>query len=89
MKDLQDPRAIWIKGVLFGLIALVGCGLLWLDSPTSRTAVLLILTLWASCRAYYFAFYVLEHYVDPRFRYSGLMSLAKHLVRRRNRNNRG
>ena len=32
---------------------------------------------WASARAYYFAFYVLERYVDPRLRYAGLLALLR------------
>lgn len=39
-------------------------------------AVLLALSIWGFCRAYYFAFYVIEKYVDPEFRFSGLLSFA-------------
>ena len=44
--------------------------------------VLLILSIWSFCRFYYFAFYVIEHYVDPNYRYSGLLSLVVFLFRR-------
>jgi hypothetical protein len=44
---------------------------------------LLIIAVWAFCRFYYFAFYVIEHYVDPSYRYSGLASFARYLIRRR------
>jgi hypothetical protein len=83
MKDLRDPRLIWLKGILFLIIALVSAGLLWMETPTLRVAVLLLLTIWAFCRAYYFAFYVLERYVDPQFRFAGLGSLIRYLLRRR------
>ena len=33
---------------------------------------------WGFCRAYYFAFYVIEKYVDRRFRFSGLGSFVKY-----------
>jgi hypothetical protein len=38
---------------------------------------------WASCRFYYFLFYVLEHYVDPTMRYAGLLDLLMGMKRRR------
>ena len=40
--------------------------------PGGAHALFLALTIWAFCRAYYFAFYVIEHYVDPGFKYAGL-----------------
>jgi hypothetical protein len=43
----------------------------------------LVVAIWAFCRAYYFAFYVVEHYVDPTYRYSGLLSLVRHALRKR------
>jgi hypothetical protein len=45
--------------------------------------LLLGLTIWAFCRAYYFCFYVLEHYADSNFKYSGLLDLARYLLNRR------
>ncbi len=83
MKDLQNPKLIWLKGILFLVMALV-CGVLvWLESPTFKSALLLAVVVWASCRAYYFAFYVLERYVDPQFRFSGLGSLVRYILRNR------
>lgn len=83
MKDLTNPKAIWIKGAAFLLIAIAACGLLILELPTFRVAVLLMLAIWASCRAYYFAFYVIQHYVDPGYRFSGLGSFLKYLFQKR------
>ena len=85
MKDLRDSRLIWLKGVLFLIIGLTSATLLWMDSPTLKTGLLLTLTIWAFGRAYYFAFYVLERYVDPSFRFAGLGSFVLYLVRRRNK----
>jgi hypothetical protein len=42
--------------------------------------VLLVICVWAFCRFYYFAFYVLEHYADPNFRYAGLLDLLRYLL---------
>jgi hypothetical protein len=85
MTDLTNPRVLWLKAGLFVLCGvLAGVGLL-LEHPTLRTALLLGLAIWSFCRAYYFAFYVIEHYIDPTFRYAGLLSVLRHLMRDRMR----
>ena len=83
MQDLQNPKWMWLKGWLFLLIGLVAAALLLLEAPTWKTALLLALTVWALCRAYYFAFYVIEHYVDSRFRFSGLISFLRYALRKK------
>ena len=83
MKDLSSPFWIKLKGILFLLIGLVTAVLLFLDNPKWQTAVLLALAIWSFCRFYYFAFYVIEKYVDPSFKVSGLFDFAKYLFRRR------
>jgi hypothetical protein len=85
MKDLTDPRWIKAKGVLFVFLGLFSGTLLLIERPTLRTAVLLGICIWAFCRAYYFAFYVLERYVDPKFRFSGLGSALRYLCSRQDR----
>jgi len=72
-----------LKGLLFLLIGIVAAVLLFLDSPTMRTAILLVLAIWSFCRFYYFAFYVIEKYVDPGYKFSGLISFARHLFQSR------
>jgi hypothetical protein len=84
MKDLSNPRAIKLKGILFLVIGTLAATRLLLASPTWKTAGLLALAIWSFCRFYYFAFYVVEKYVDPSYRYSGLMSLVRYLLQRRN-----
>ena len=83
MKDLTDPRWIKFKGLLFLLVGVLAAVLLFLEAPTLRVAVLLAIVVWCFCRAYYFAFYVIEKYVDPGFRFSGLCSAVKYLCRRK------
>ena len=83
MRDLQSPGLMWLKAALFVLIGLISCGLILALLPDWRVALLLGLAVWAFCRAYYFAFYVLERYVDPSFRFSGLWSLALYVWRKR------
>ncbi|HTL17175.1 MAG TPA: hypothetical protein VL793_08055 [Patescibacteria group bacterium] len=83
MKDLQNSRMMWLKGVLFALIGTIAAVLLIVETRTLKVAVLLALAIWAFCRAYYFAFYVIEHYVDPAYRFSGLWSFVGYCARKK------
>jgi hypothetical protein len=83
MKDLTDPRWIKLKGILFLLVGVISATLLVLENVTLKTGVLLVITIWCFCRFYYFAFYVIEKYVDPGYKFSGLWSFACYLFKRR------
>ncbi len=74
---------MFLKAALLLVIGTVTATLLVAESFSWKTALLLALLVWSFCRAYYFAFYVLEHYVDPGFKFSGLGSLLAYLWRRR------
>jgi hypothetical protein len=82
MRDLQSSRLIWLKAMLFLVIGVVSSGLILAELPEWRVLVLLLLAIWSFCRAYYFAFYVLERYVDPSYRFSGLGSALRFLWRK-------
>jgi len=79
MKDLTDSRWIKLKGILFLMMGILSSLLLILDNPTFKAVFLLALSVWCFCRFYYFAFYVIEKYVDPSYRFSGLWSFARYL----------
>lgn len=81
--DITSPTLLKIKGALFLILGLLAGGLLLLPSFSWQELGLLAISIWAFCRAYYFCFYVLQHYADPRFRYSGLLDLMKYLVGRK------
>jgi len=81
MTDLKSPTAIYLKGFLFLLTGCVAAGLLLLEAPTLKVAALLAIAVWSFCRFYYFAFYVIEHYVDPGYKFAGLGSFAMYLLR--------
>ena len=83
MGDLKNPKLIYAKGFLFLLLGFLAAGTLILLHPDWRAALLLGLSVWAFSRFYYFAFYVIEHYVDPGFRFAGLGAFAAYLIRRR------
>jgi len=72
MRDLESTKAMWLKAWLFLFIGLLSAGILLVENGSWRTAGLLVLCVWGFCRAYYFAFYVIERWVDPRFKFSGL-----------------
>lgn len=83
--DISDPRILWIKGALFVLLGLLALLVALVLCPDLRLAVLMAIAIWAFCRAYYFAFYVIEHYADPTFRYAGLTSLLRYVIQHRNK----
>ena len=83
MKDLTNPVWIKAKGILFLLVGLLAATLLIVEQPTWKAALLLVVSVWCFCRFYYFAFYVIERYVDPGYRFAGLWSFACYLLRRK------
>ncbi len=72
MTDLTNPRVIKLKGALFLFAGILSAGLLLWETLSLRNLFLLLVCIWSFCRAYYFAFYVIEHYMDPSYRFSGL-----------------
>ena len=83
MTDITNPKLLWTKGALFLLLAIAASVLLLLEAPSLRVAVLLAVAVWGFSRSYYFAFYVIEHYVDPGYRFSGLGSFIRYVARGR------
>lgn len=83
MRDLSNPAMIWLKGFLLLAIGSVSAVLIFLETPTLKLGILLALTIWGFCRAYYFAFYVISRYVDPSYRFSGLWSFFVYCWRKR------
>ena len=83
MTDITNPKLLWTKGILFLVLALAASALLLIEAGSVKVAALLAVAIWAFCRSYYFAFYVIERYVDPGYKFSGLASLALYVVRRR------
>jgi len=84
--DIQSPTLLKVKGGLFLFLGMFSGALLLLPQFSWQSLALLVLTIWSFCRAYYFCFYVLQHYVDPRFRYAGLGSALRFLIQRRRPN---
>jgi len=85
MGDITNPRLLYCKGILFLALGTLASTLILVQHPDVRLALLLAVAIWAFCRAYYFAFYVIGHYIDPSYRFAGLGSAVVYLWRRRSR----
>lgn len=84
--NIKSPRLLKLKGLLFLMLGSIAAAILLLESPSLQTLALLLIVIWSFSRFYYFAFYVLHHYADPEFKYSGLFDLARYLLGKRKKN---
>ena len=82
MRNLRSPALMWIKAGLFLAAGLLGAAGILLEQPRLRTAMLLAISVWCFARAYYFAFHVIERYVDSGYRFTGLWSLVCYVLKR-------
>lgn len=78
MSDLKSHHLIYLKGWLFLLIAIISFGILALEVANLKSILLLAVCVWSACRFYYFAFYVIQHYVDDSYRFAGLIDFLKY-----------
>lgn len=78
--DITNPKILKLKGGLFLMLGLLSGGILLAILPEWRVLLLLAICIWSFSRFYYFAFYVLQLYADPTFRYSGIMDLIRYLI---------
>ena len=79
MGDLTNKKVIYFKGFLFLFGGIVASMIVLLERPTIKIAAMLVVAIWCFCRAYYFAFYVIEHYVDGNYKFAGLWSFVQDL----------
>ncbi|MDO9017866.1 MAG: hypothetical protein Q8S73_18340 [Deltaproteobacteria bacterium] len=80
--DITSKRLLYVKGALFVALGLLASALLVAEHPSVTTVALLVIAVWAFARAYYFAFYVVQHYADPAFRFAGLWDFARYVLSR-------
>lgn len=83
MADLKNPKWMYAKAAMFLVIGIMTFGLLLLPQELWTRAALQLLMIWGFARAYYFAFYVIEHYVDASYKLAGLFDFMKYLWRER------
>ena len=81
MSDITSPKLLYAKGFLFLASGAAASALLIAELPTLKVALLLAIAVWSFARFYYFAFYVIERYIDPGYRFAGLWSFACYMWR--------
>ncbi|MDF3058792.1 MAG: hypothetical protein K0R17_3007 [Rariglobus sp.] len=84
-QDIQSKPLLHAKGLLFLLVGLLAAGAILLESPRMQTFLLLLITIWAFCRFYYYLFYVLENYAGRDRKYAGLFDALKFIFSPKNR----
>jgi len=77
MRELKNRTAIYVKGGLFFLGGVLA------EQPTLKTTMLVGALVWCAARCYYFMFYVIEHYVDDTYRFSGILAFFRYLLKDR------
>lgn len=83
LSDNLSPKWIYLKGFLF-LVMLIGASVITIFAePTWHRLIGLLCVIWSSARLYYFMFYVIEKYVDDRYRFSGIWSFLTFLIRKK------
>jgi hypothetical protein len=80
-RDIQGKWLLHAKGCLFLFVGLLAAGSIWMESENIRTALLLLIAIWAFCRFYYYLFYVLENYIGREQKYAGILDALKFIVR--------
>jgi hypothetical protein len=83
MADLKNPKWMYAKAVMFLVIGGMTFGLLLLPQTFWPRVLLQLLMIWAFARAYYFVFYVIEHYIDASYRFTGLLDGIRYVAGRR------
>lgn len=89
MSDIKNPKLLYLKGGMFVLLGVLASGLLLYEHFSWKVAFLLSVAVWAFARAYYFAFYVIEHYVDDGFKFAGLWAFFRYAIGRERGGGRG
>ena len=83
MGDITSKRVLYLKGGLFLALGGLAVAVALARYPDWQLAALMAIAIWAFCRAYYFAFYVIEHYVDPSFKFAGLGAFMRYWLQGR------
>jgi len=82
-QDIKSPKAIYLKAFLFLCLLLLSI-LLNMMTPSPWIQLFSIaIIVWSSARIYYFMFYVIEHYVDNNFKFSGIYAFFLYLLNKK------
>ena len=88
MTNITSTKILYLKGLLFLIGGIIASAILIIEHPSFKAAVLLAVSVWCFARSYYFAFYVIEHYIDQNYKFSGLFSFAAYIFRKRKEESR-
>jgi len=80
--DLKSKQLIYLKALLFIVIWILAILLNLTTTETFSRLISIVLIVWSSARLYYFAFYVIEKYVDKEFKFSGLFDFLVYWVKK-------
>ena len=81
MGDIKSKKVLFLKAGLFVLAGLICIFIILLENPSFKLAALIACAVWCFARAYYFAFYVIEHYIDSDYKFAGLGSFISYCLR--------
>jgi hypothetical protein len=80
--DITSRKLLYWKAILLMLCGTLAATGIVIEQPTVKIFALLAVAIWAFARAYYFAFYVIEHHIDSGYRFRGMISLLCYLTSR-------
>jgi hypothetical protein len=83
MANITSTKILYLKGLLFLIGGIIASAILIIEHPGFKVALLLAASVWCFARLYYFAFYVIEHYIDKNYKFSGLWSFAVYMLSRK------
>lgn len=81
-QELQNVALLYLKALLFLIILLIAVLAIIVETRSFYITVLLLLAIWSAARLYYFMFYVIEKYIDPQYKFSGICAFLKYLFSR-------
>ena len=79
-RDLKSKTTMYIKALLFCMILILAVILNLMEIDLTIRILSIVLIVWSSARIYYFMFYVIENYINPKYKFSGIYSLLKYLL---------
>ena len=82
MTDLKKPGLMYVKGALLLAILVLSCVVIVNETRNWTIAALLAIAVWSAARLYYFMFYVIEKYADPGYKFAGILSFLRYLLKK-------
>ncbi len=80
--DIEAKPVLYFKAILFVAVFLLAVALNLMESDLTIRIMSLALVIWSSARIYYFMFYVIENYIDKEYKFSGIYSFMKYMLKK-------